>query len=175
VPDAPPAGSSTPPPDLIGVALGGPGVVDVDVPVAVVGEAALDHPVGGGADLGVVDGGAALEVGREVDTGVLTVKVTLPAVVTVDLRIVAPTSVQNGVTPTDHAYNEGARYASLKGIMAAKKKPIDQLSLSDLGVSATPAVKYSKFELPAARSGSVTYVENVQELVEKLRTQAKVL
>ncbi len=122
-----------------------------------------------------LDGGKALKVGREVDTGVINLKVTLPAVVTVDLRIVTPTAVKNGVTPADHKYNEGARYASLKGIMAAKKKPIDQLKLGDLGVAATPLVSYSKFELPPARSGQVTYVENVQELVEKLRTQAKVL
>ena len=105
----------------------------------------------------------------------MNVKVTLPAVVTVDLRIVTPTSVKNGVTPADYKYNEGARYASLKGIMAAKKKTIDQVKLSDLGVAATPVVKYAKFELPKARSGKVTYVESVQELVEKLRTQAKVL
>lgn len=120
------------------------------------------------------DGGKALKVGREVDNGVLTVKVTLPAVVTVDLRIVTPTAVKNGVTPDSHKYNEGARYASLKGIMAAKKKPIDQLKLADLAAG-SPLVKYTKFELPQKRSGKVTYVESVQELVEKLRTQAKVL
>ena len=125
--------------------------------------------------LEVVDGGNALVVGREIDTGVVNLKVTLPAVVTVDLRIVTPTAVKNGVTPTDHAYNEGARYASLKGIMKAKKKPIDQLSLADLGVEGGPLVNYWKFELPPARSGSVTFVETVQELVEKLQTEAKVL
>lgn len=123
----------------------------------------------------VVDGGKALVVGREVDTGVIKVKVSLPAVVTVDLRIVTPTSVKNGVTPEGHGYNEGARYASLKGIMQAKKKPIDQMSLADLGVSGSPLVNYTKFELPAARSGSVKYVESVQELVQKLQTEAKVL
>jgi len=123
----------------------------------------------------VEDDGKALRVGREVDTGVFNVRVTLPAVVTVDLRIVAPGGVQNGVTPADHTYNEGARYASLKGIMKAKKKPIEQLSLSDLGVEGGPLVTYSKFELPAARGGSVDYVETVQELVEKLQTEAKVL
>jgi electron transfer flavoprotein beta subunit len=121
------------------------------------------------------DGGKALAVGREVDTGVLTLKVTLPAVVTVDLRIVSPSAVKNGATPDAHKYNEGARYASLKGIMAAKKKPIDVKSLGDLGVSATPVVTYSKYELPPKRSGQVKYVENVQELVQKLRTEAKVL
>ena len=125
--------------------------------------------------IAVDDDGKALVVGREVDTGVLTLKVTLPAVVTVDLRIVTPTAVQNGVTPADHGYNEGARYASLKGIMKAKKKPIDQLSLGDLGVEGSPSVTYSKFELPPARSGSVAYVEDVAELVQKLQTDAKVL
>lgn len=123
----------------------------------------------------VVDDGKALVVGREVDTGVLTLKVTLPAVVTVDLRIVAPGGVRNGVTPADHTYNEGARYASLKGIMKAKRKTIDQPTLADLGVEEGPLVIYSKFELPPARSGSVRYVENVQELVERLHTEAKVL
>lgn len=121
------------------------------------------------------DGGKSLTVGREVDTGVLTVKVTGPSVVTVDLRIVSPKAVSNGVTDASHAYAEGARYASLKGIMAAKKKPIDSKSLADLGVEAKPVVNYSKFELPAARSGKVAYVETVQELVSKLRTEAKVL
>jgi electron transfer flavoprotein beta subunit len=120
------------------------------------------------------DGGKTLTVGREVDTGVLTLKVTLPAVVTVDLRIVSPSAVKNGVTPDSHKYNEGARYASLKGIMAAKKKAIDVQPLASLDAGA-PVVKYSKFELPPARSGQVKYVESVQELVQKLRTEAKVL
>src|SRR5690606_41250064 len=107
------------------------------------------------------DGGKALKVGREVDNGVLTLKVTLPAVVTVDLRIVTPTAVKNGVTPDTHKYNEGARYASLKGIMAAKKKPIEQLKLADLGAG-TPLVKYSKFELPQQRLGNGTVGGAVQ-------------
>lgn len=120
----------------------------------------------------------SLTVGREVDTGVEYKVVNLPAVLTVDLRVVAPTSVKNNITPASHSYGTGEggpRYASLKGIMAAKKKPIDQVQLGDLGVAAQPVVQYSKFELPPARSGKVTYVESVQELVEKLRTQAKVL
>jgi len=125
--------------------------------------------------MSISQSGNDLTVGREVDTGVLTVKVTLPAVVTVDLRIVAPKSVQNGQTPASHEYSEGARYASLKGIMAAKKKPIDAKSLADLAVTQAPVVKYSKFELPAARSGSVKYVETVDELVNLLKTQAKVI
>ena len=123
----------------------------------------------------VADDGKALLVGREVDTGVLNVKVTLPAVVTVDLRIVAPAAVKNGATAADHPYNEGPRYASLKGIMKAKKKPVDQPALADLGVDGGPLVTYAKFELPAARTGSVDFVESVQELVEKLQTEAKAL
>ena len=125
--------------------------------------------------LSTTDGGKTLTVGREVDTGVLTVKVTLPAVVTVDLRIVAPTAVKNGVTPADHKYNEGARYASLKGIMQAKKKPIDAKKLADIGSDTTLSTKYTKFELPPARSGSVTFVESVDDLLSKLRSEKKAI
>jgi electron transfer flavoprotein beta subunit len=121
------------------------------------------------------DGGKTLTVGREVDTGVLTLKVTLPAVVTVDLRIVAPNAVKNGVTPADHKYNEGARYASLKGIMQAKKKPIEQKKLADLGIDTNLSTKYTKFELPPARTGSVTFVETVDELLQKLRSEKKAI
>jgi electron transfer flavoprotein beta subunit len=121
------------------------------------------------------DGGKTLTVGREVDTGVLTLKITLPAVVTVDLRIVAPPAIKNGVTPETHKYNEGARYASLKGIMQAKKKPIDQKKLADLGIDTAVSTKYTKFELPPARSGSVTFVESVDELLNKLRTEKKAI
>ncbi len=120
------------------------------------------------------DGGKSLTVGREVDTGVLTLKVQTPAVVTVDLRIVSPKAVQNGVTPAEHEYADGARYASLKGIMQAKKKKIDETSLSTLGSDATLGTTYVKFELPPARkAGSV--VESVDELVGKLKNEAKVL
>jgi electron transfer flavoprotein beta subunit len=125
--------------------------------------------------IATTDGGKTLNVGREVDTGVLTVNVTLPAVVTVDLRIVAPGSVKNGVTPADHKYNEGARYASLKGIMQAKKKPVDAKKLADLGVEGGLSTKYVKFELPPARSGSVVFVETVDDLISKLRSEKKAI
>src|SRR4029077_18019076 len=92
-------------------------------------------------DIEVTDGGNALLVGREVDAGIETKKVTLPAVVTVDLRIVAPHAVNNGKTAADHAYAEGPRYASLKGIMAAKKKPIEETTLAALGVAGGKKVK----------------------------------
>jgi electron transfer flavoprotein beta subunit len=125
--------------------------------------------------ISTTDGGKTLSVGREVDTGVLTVNVTLPAVVTVDLRIVAPGSVKNGVTPADHKYNEGARYASLKGIMQAKKKPVDAKKLGELGIETALSTKYVKFELPPARSGSVVFVETVDDLINKLRTEKRAI
>ena len=119
--------------------------------------------------------GNTLTVGREVDTGVLTLKVTLPAVVTVDLRIVQSKAVTNGVTPASHAYPDDIRHISVKGIMAAKKKPLESKSLADIGVTQATTVTYSKFELPAARTGNTRYVESVSELVKLLQTQAKVL
>jgi electron transfer flavoprotein beta subunit len=120
------------------------------------------------------DGGKSLTVGREVDTGVLTVKVQTPAVVTVDLRIVAPKAVQNGVTPATHEYADGARYASLKGIMAAKKKPIAEQTLASLGSDVTLSTHYVKFELPPARKAGVV-VDSVDALVAKLKNEAKVI
>jgi electron transfer flavoprotein beta subunit len=124
--------------------------------------------------ISVDDGGKALTVGREVDTGILTLKVQTPAVVTVDLRIVAPEGVKNGATPSGHKYNEGARYASLKGIMQAKKKPIEQITLASLGIETALSTDYSKFELPAARSGNVVFVDSPDALIQKL-TEAKLI
>jgi electron transfer flavoprotein beta subunit len=124
------------------------------------------------------DEGKTLEVKRELDTGVATVKVTGPAVLTTSDRILATDSVKNGVTPDDHEYAKlevGGRYASLKGIMQAKKKPIDNVSIADLGVDAGKTLNYTKFELPPARSGETTFVEDVADLVDKLHNTAKVI
>jgi electron transfer flavoprotein beta subunit len=121
----------------------------------------------------VTDGGKALLVGREVDAGIETKKVTLPAVVTVDLRIVAPHAVKNGKTAADHAYAEGPRYASLKGIMAAKKKPIEDTTLQALGVGGKK-VKTTTLEAPPARKAGIK-VQSVEELVAKLHNEAKVI
>jgi len=127
------------------------------------------------AGISTNDGGKTLSVEREVDTGVLTLKVKLPAVVTVDLRIVAPGSIKNGATPEAHKYNEGARYASLKGIMQAKKKPIEQVALAAVGSDTTLSTSYPKYELPPKRTGSTTFVESVDDLLDKLKNVAKVL
>ena len=82
------------------------------------------------------------------------------------------------MTPADHQYAKlevGGRYASLKGIMQAKKKPIDQMSIADLGVDMPKALNYTKFDLPPARSGETTFVADVAELVDKLHNSAKVI
>ena len=59
--------------------------------------------------------------------------------------------------------------------MQAKKKPIDQMSLGDLGVDTAQSLNYTKFELPPARSGQTTFVEDVADLVDKLHNTAKVI
>jgi len=121
--------------------------------------------------------GKTIKSQRELDTGVETLEVDGPAVITCADRILQPQAVKNGVTPDDFAYPEaeGGRYASLKGIMKAKKKPIEETTVADLGVEAAATVQYTQFELPPARSGSTEFVESVDELVGKLHTDAKVL
>jgi len=120
----------------------------------------------------LTDGGKAVLVGREIDAGVELKKVPLPAVVTVDLRVVAPGAVTSGKGGA--AYAEGPRYASLKGIMAAKKKTITDTTLAALGVTATQRVKMTAVEAPPARKAGIK-VASVEELVAKLHNEAKVL
>lgn len=116
----------------------------------------------------------ALVVKREVDDGVETKKVPLPAVLNVDLRVVLPTSVKNGATAADHNYQDGPRLASLRGITMAKRKKVDVLKIDDLGVAATSSESEAGVTAPPARaSGQI--VNSVEELVEKLATEAKVL
>jgi electron transfer flavoprotein beta subunit len=101
-----------------------------------------------------VDG--RLEVVREIDTGLETVSLTLPAIVTVDLRLNEP------------------RYASLPNIMKAKKKPIEQLTPAALGVDPAPRLKTLKVEEPPKREGG-RKVASIAELVEKLKHEARVI
>jgi len=100
------------------------------------------------------DGG--LKVTREIDGGLETLQLKLPAIVTADLRLNEP------------------RYASLPNIMKAKKKPIDTMSPDDLGVDAAPRTKTLKVAEPPERQAGVR-VESVAELVDKLKNEAKVL
>jgi electron transfer flavoprotein beta subunit len=102
----------------------------------------------------IADGAAT--VTREVDGGLETVKLTLPAIVTTDLRLNEP------------------RYASLPNIMKARKKPIESLKPADLGVDATPRLTVLKVEEPPKRQAG-RKVASVAELVDKLRNEAKVI
>ena len=98
----------------------------------------------------------SLEVTREVDEGLETIEVNIPAIVTCDLRLNEP------------------RYASLPNIMKAKKKPLDQMSATDLGVDTKPRIEQIKVEEPPKRKAGIK-VANVAELVNKLKNEAKVI
>ncbi len=100
--------------------------------------------------------GAAAEVTREVDGGLETISVKLPAVITTDLRLNEP------------------RYVTLPNIMKAKKKPLETLTPDALGVDVAPRLKTLKVQEPPKRSAG-KLVKSVQELVEKLRNEAKVI
>ena len=119
------------------------------------------------------EGDKVLTVGREVDGGSMIVKVTLPAVVTVDLRIVSPHAVASMHKP-DHTYQEGVRFAALMAIMAAKKKPLVEMKLAELAPDTALKIQYLGFEPPPARKAGVK-VKTVAELVQKLRAEAKVI
>ena len=120
------------------------------------------------------EGDKALVVGREIDGGSMNVKVTLPAVVSVDLRIVQPESVKSMHSKPDHAYSAGVRFAALMAIMAAKKKPLTEIPLATLAPDTTLKIKYTSYEAPVGRKAGVK-VKTVAELVQKLKTEAKVL
>jgi electron transfer flavoprotein beta subunit len=104
----------------------------------------------------VAIGGDTATVTREVDGGLETVALTLPAIVTTDLRLNEP------------------RYASLPNIMKARKKPIATLEPAELGVDPTPRLTVLKVSEPSKRQAG-TKVASVAELVSKLRTEAKVI
>ena len=106
------------------------------------------------SEIEVKEGSAV--VTREVDGGLETITVKLPAVVTTDLRLNEP------------------RYASLPNIMKAKKKPIDTYSPDELEVDVTPRVKTLKVVPPSEREAGIV-VETVEELVDKLKNEAKVI
>ncbi|ASM50053.1 electron transfer flavoprotein beta subunit [Pseudoalteromonas espejiana DSM 9414] len=97
-----------------------------------------------------------VNVTREVDGGLQTVALSLPAIVTTDLRLNEP------------------RYASLPNIMKAKRKPLEVIAADSLGVDLAPRVQLVSVEEPAKRSGGII-VEDVAQLVEKLKTEAKVI
>ncbi|MBB1397349.1 electron transfer flavoprotein subunit beta/FixA family protein [Pseudoalteromonas sp. SG44-8] len=97
-----------------------------------------------------------VNVTREVDGGLQTVSLKLPAVVTTDLRLNEP------------------RYASLPNIMKAKRKPLEVIAADSLGVDLTPRIELVAVHEPAKRSGGII-VDDVAQLVDLLKTQAKVI
>ena len=97
-----------------------------------------------------------LEVTREIDEGLETIEINTPAIVTCDLRLNEP------------------RYASLPNIMKAKKKPIEEIMATDLGIDTTPRLQQIKVEEPPKRKAGIK-VASVAELVQKLKNEAKVI
>jgi electron transfer flavoprotein beta subunit len=134
----------------------------------------LDWPMATFAASVVEETENVLLVGREVDGGTLNLRLRLPAVVTVDLRIVAGPSVRSRHTDASHKYNDGVRFAPLPAIMAAKKKPLDTKTLAELVPGAKVTNPYSRFERPAQRKAGIK-VKDVSELVERLVNEAKVI
>jgi electron transfer flavoprotein beta subunit len=104
--------------------------------------------------LQIVDGKAT--VTREVDGGLETLELPLPAVITTDLRLNEP------------------RYITLPNIMKAKKRPLDVLPVADLQADAVPKIKTLKVEAPQPRKAGIR-VSSVEELITKLREEAKVI
>ena len=102
-----------------------------------------------------IDGDSA-SVTREIDGGLQTIKVSLPAIITTDLRLNEP------------------RYASLPNIMKAKKKELDVQPIDAMGIDSAPRMELLSVELPAARQEGIK-VESVEELVGKLKNEAKVI
>ena len=100
--------------------------------------------------------GDSLSVTREIDGGLQTLNINLPAIVTTDLRLNEP------------------RYASLPNIMKAKSKPLEVIPASDLGIDISPRLETLKVTLPATREAGVI-VETVDELIDKLKNEAKVI
>jgi electron transfer flavoprotein beta subunit len=116
----------------------------------------------------------ALVVGREVDGATAQVRVKLPAVVTVLDKIVYPKSVRSKHTAPTHAYPDGVRFAALMAIMAAKKKPLAEMKLTDVATDTALKTRYVAAEAPPKRAAGVK-VKDVKELVVKLKTEAKVI
>ena len=102
------------------------------------------------------EGNTSAQVTREVDGGLETLEVTLPAIISTDLRLNTP------------------RYTTLPNIVKAKKKPIEEIAFASLGLSEAPRVKIHSMAAPPARKGGVK-VNSISELVEKLKTEARVI
>jgi electron transfer flavoprotein beta subunit len=119
----------------------------------------------------ITQAGGKLLVARERDGKHLTIRLDLPALVTVDLRVVAITGARSDATPADFEYYDGVRFASLLAVMQAKKKPLATLAIDELAPGIAPVASYGEFELPEARKPGLM-VKSVAELVDKLCNEA---
>ena len=117
--------------------------------------ALLNYPQATNASEIVLDG-SHVNVTREIDGGLQTLKLNMPAIVTTDLRLNEP------------------RYASLPNIMKAKKKELSILPIADLGVDVTPRTELLSVESPPSRAAGVI-LETVDDLIDKLKNEAKVI
>ena len=117
--------------------------------------ALLDYPQATNASEVILDD-SSVTVTREIDGGLQTLKLNKPAIITTDLRLNEP------------------RYASLPNIMKAKKKELTIKNISELGVDAEPRTELLSVELPPSRDAGII-VESVDELVDKLKNEAKVI
>ena len=140
----------------IGLVLVGKQSIDSDNNQVAQMLAALGNMPQGTFACGVELADGKVKVTREIDGGEQTVLLSLPAVISSDLRLNEP------------------RYASLPNIMKAKKKPIDTVTPADLGVDIASGLKIISVEPPAARSAGVK-VADVDELISKLKSEAKVI
>jgi len=158
---------SSPTPDPLGIAKAIAAIIKRDRPdLVIMGKQAIDGDEGmtgqmvagltgwaqgtQASKVDILEGNKTVEVMREIDGGSETVRLTLPAIITTDLRLNEP------------------RYASLPNIMKAKKKKIEKITASDLGVDLAPRLETLKVSEPPKRVGGQK-VENVDELVAKLR------
>ena len=117
--------------------------------------ALLDYPQATNASKVTIDG-SSVTVTREIDGGLQTLELTIPSIITTDLRL------------------NGPRYASLPNIMKAKKKELNVISASDLGLNLDSRTELLSVELPPSREAGIM-VETVSDLVDKLKNEAKVI
>ena len=117
--------------------------------------ALLDYPQATNASEITIED-SSIQVTREIDGGLQTLELTIPAIITTDLRLNEP------------------RYASLPNIMKAKKKELNIIPVSDLGIDIQPRTELLSVELPPKREAGII-VENIDELVDKLKNEAKVI
>ena len=117
--------------------------------------ALLDYPQATNASEITIED-SSIQVTREIDGGLQTLELRIPAIITTDLRLNEP------------------RYASLPNIMKAKKKELNIIPVSDLGIDIQPRTELLSVELPPTREAGII-VENIDELVDKLKNEAKVI